>query len=188
MGDSVSVPTGNGNVTRVSVNLTITNAYREDTGVYTCSANNIIGSDDRNVNIIIQCKLIVMCCRCYYLSMSSFSVAPEIILQLTDLLANETNSIRFVCQAIGVPVPYIRWYFNGVMVNLSDISKYNNSSMQLNESIIESSLCIINVQSSDAGTYTCEAKNIIGIELNSGILTVNGKYLHTWVDLRFTEH
>ena len=54
--DSVSVPTGNGNVTRVSVNLTIANAYREDTGVYTCSANNIIGSHNRNVSITVQCK------------------------------------------------------------------------------------------------------------------------------------
>ena len=54
--DTVSFLTGNGNVTRVSVNLTITNASREDTGVYTCSANNSIGSDERNVTIIIQCK------------------------------------------------------------------------------------------------------------------------------------
>ena len=53
--DSVSVPTGYGNVTRVSVNLT-TNASREDTGVYTCSANNSIGSDSSNVNITVQCK------------------------------------------------------------------------------------------------------------------------------------
>ena len=59
MSDSVSVPTGYGNVTRVSVNLTITNAYREDTGVYTCSANNSIGSDDRNISITIQCKLML---------------------------------------------------------------------------------------------------------------------------------
>ena len=54
--DSVSVPTGYGNVTRVNVNLTITNASREDTGVYTCSANNSIGSDSSNVSIIIHCK------------------------------------------------------------------------------------------------------------------------------------
>ena len=56
--DSVSIPTGNGNVTRVSVNLTITNAYREDTGAYACSANNSIGSDDRIINITVQCKFI----------------------------------------------------------------------------------------------------------------------------------
>ena len=56
--DSVSVPTGYGNVTRVSVNLTITNAYREDTGVYTCSANNGIVSDSSSINITVQCKYV----------------------------------------------------------------------------------------------------------------------------------
>ena len=55
--DSVSVPTGYGNVTRVSVNLTITNALREDTEDYICSANNSIGDDERNVSITVQCKL-----------------------------------------------------------------------------------------------------------------------------------
>ena len=58
--DSVSVPTGHRNVTRVSVNLTITNASREDTGVYTCSANNSIGSDDSNVSITVQCKFYIV--------------------------------------------------------------------------------------------------------------------------------
>ena len=58
MSDSVSVPTGYGNVTRVSVNLTITNASREDTGVYTCSANNSVGSDEKDVDITVQCKFI----------------------------------------------------------------------------------------------------------------------------------
>ena len=62
MSDSVSVPTGYGNVTRVSVNLTITNASREDTGVYTCSANNNIGSDSSNVSITVQCKFTLSHC------------------------------------------------------------------------------------------------------------------------------
>ena len=55
MNDSVSVPTGYGNVTRVSVNLTITNASREDTGVYMCSANNSVSSDKEIINITVQC-------------------------------------------------------------------------------------------------------------------------------------
>ena len=54
--DSISFPTGHGNVTRVNVNLTITNASREDTGVYTCSANNSIGSDSKNAGITVQCS------------------------------------------------------------------------------------------------------------------------------------
>ena len=58
--DNVSVPTGYGNVTRVSVNLTITNASREDTGVYTCSANNSVGSDNKSIIITVQCELVII--------------------------------------------------------------------------------------------------------------------------------
>ena len=57
--DSVSVPTGYGNVTRVSVNLILTTALRVDTGDYICSANNSIGDDYKNVSITVQCKLFV---------------------------------------------------------------------------------------------------------------------------------
>ena len=49
--DSVSVPTGYGNVTRVSVNLTITNIFREDGGDYTCTASNSIGSDTKIITV-----------------------------------------------------------------------------------------------------------------------------------------
>ena len=54
--DSINVPTVYGNVTRVSVNLTITNTSREDTGVYKCSANNSVGEDIVNASITVQCK------------------------------------------------------------------------------------------------------------------------------------
>ena len=62
------------------------------------------------------------------------------------------------------------------MVNLSDSSKYNSSSMYLKESIIESTLNIINAESSDVGRYTCEANNTIGNVNSSGALTVNGMF------------
>ena len=105
------------------------------------------------------------------------SVASEIILQLIDLLENETNPTQFVCKATGVPVPYIQWYFNAVMINLSNSSKYNSSLIGLNETMIESTLFIINAESSDVGTYTCVAKNIIGTDQSSGVLSVNGECL-----------
>lgn len=54
--NSVNTLTGDGNVTRVSVDLAITNAYREDTGVYICAASNFIGSDSMNIIITINCK------------------------------------------------------------------------------------------------------------------------------------
>ena len=56
MSDSVSVPVRSGNVTSVSVNLTWTNSYREDTGSYKCTASNSIGNDTGNFSITVQCK------------------------------------------------------------------------------------------------------------------------------------
>ena len=53
--DNVSVPTGYGNVTRVSVTLIILNTFREDTGEYMCSASNEIGSDDGILGITVEC-------------------------------------------------------------------------------------------------------------------------------------
>ena len=103
-----------------------------------------------------------------------YIVQAEIITNVSDLLENENNTVTFSCQATGQPVPTISWYFNDVMVNVSDTSKYNISS-SVNETVVKSFLTITNAQSSDVGTYTCHAENIIGIDRSSGILTVNGK-------------
>ena len=57
-GDIVSM--SNNATTRsgsVFANLIITNASREDTGVYTCTANNSLGIDSINVRIICECIL-----------------------------------------------------------------------------------------------------------------------------------
>ena len=58
--DSVTALIGNGNVTKVSVNLTITNISREDAGVYVCQATNSIDSDSSNISVTVQCKYIVL--------------------------------------------------------------------------------------------------------------------------------
>ena len=91
------------------------------------------------------------------------------------MLENETNPIIFSCQATGEPVPSISWYFKGVMINVSNASKYNVSNT-LRETTVTSLLTITNANSFDVGTYTCQAENIIGIDQSSGVLTVNGKH------------
>ena len=48
--------TGVGNVTSVSVEMTVIGAMRVDTGMYRCSANNSVSSTTRNINITVQCK------------------------------------------------------------------------------------------------------------------------------------
>ena len=54
------------NVSKVSRNLTITNVSREDTGVYTCSANNSVGIVSSNVSITVQCKFVLSNVLCSY--------------------------------------------------------------------------------------------------------------------------
>ena len=59
---SVSIPTGSGNVSRTSVNLTITNLSREDNGVYRCFASNNVGNDSKDVRITVQCMYLNHLC------------------------------------------------------------------------------------------------------------------------------
>ena len=103
-------------------------------------------------------------------------VQSEIVADLVDHVTNETNRAVFTCQATGEPAPNISWYFNGVMINVSDTNKYIIMSTSLNTTTtIENTLTVYNVTSSDVGTYTCNATNIIGNDRSFGILTVNGK-------------
>ena len=58
----------------VSVNLTIINATREDTGEYVCTANNCVGNDSRSVKIIINCKFNIAFLKCIILLLNIFIV------------------------------------------------------------------------------------------------------------------
>jgi len=55
--NSIILQNGNGSV---SAQLRILNASRDDIGVYTCSANNSVGNDSRNVRIIISKYTIIV--------------------------------------------------------------------------------------------------------------------------------
>ena len=112
-----------------------------------------------------------------------YVVPAEITEEVTDLLENETNPVTFHCQATGEPVPTISWYFNNTIIDVSNSSNYNVSN-SLNGTKVTSTFTNVNVQSSNVGTYTCLAENIIGSGKSSGVLTVNGNiltYVHKYV-------
>ena len=94
-----------------------------------------------------------------------------------DQTQNEGDTASFTCQANGEPVPTISWYFNGTSVDEANSIKYTISMMSLNTTTISSTLTIMNVQSSDVGTYTCNATNVVFTDTSSGVLTVNGELL-----------
>ena len=52
---NMSMSTNEGNVTRVTVDLIFTGTYREDTGVYECSATNLPNIATRSISLIVQC-------------------------------------------------------------------------------------------------------------------------------------
>ena len=56
---NMSMSTNEGNVTRVTVDLIFTGAYREDTGVYECTVSNLLNSVTQDTALIIQCKYVV---------------------------------------------------------------------------------------------------------------------------------
>ena len=95
------------------------------------------------------------------------AISPEVMNQTQ----NEGENASFSCQATGEPVPTIIWYFNGVLVNVTNTMKYTISMMSLNTTTINNTLTIISVESSDVGTYTCNATNVVSSDISSGVLT-----------------
>ena len=88
---------------------------------------------------------------------------------------NEGDTVSFTCQSTGEPVPTIRWYQSGTPLDETNTRKYNVLMILLNATTISNTLTIMNVESSDVGTYTCNGTNALSSDTSSGILTVNGK-------------
>ena len=130
------------------------------------------------------CMICVAICKCEYVDVSlkfylvlNFVVIPSINSSIHNEVRNQKDNVTFLCQAVSEPVPDISWYFNGVMINVSDnSSKYMIMSRSLNISTTENTLTVYNVTSSDVGTYTCDSSNIIGSVTSSAVLTVTSKF------------
>ena len=89
---------------------------------------------------------------------------------------NEGDTAAFACQVTSEPISVIQWYYNGIVVtNQTNMNKYVILQSSSNTTTISNTLTIMNVESSDVGTYTCNATNVISSDTSSGVLTVNGK-------------
>ena len=100
-------------------------------------------------------------------------VTPTISLEVLDQTQDEGGSPSFTCQATGEPVPTIDWYLNSVL--LANGTKHTISETLVNTTTTNSRLTIMSVESSDVGTYTCNATNVVSSDTSSGVLTVNGE-------------
>ena len=100
-------------------------------------------------------------------------VTPTISPEVMDEIQDEGGAASFTCQTTGEPFPTVSWYFNGAL--LADGATYTISETSVNTTTINSTLTIMSVQSSDVGTYTCNATNVVSSDTSSGVLTVNGE-------------
>ena len=91
-----------------------------------------------------------------------------------DETENESIIASYLCQADGEPLPTIIWYFNGDPLGPANSTKYIFINRPLT-TIVISALNIWNLEASDAGTYTCNATNVVSTDTSSGVLTVNGE-------------
>ena len=91
-----------------------------------------------------------------------------------DQTITEGNLASFICQATGKSIPIITWYCNGIPVDETNTKKYMTSRTLLSTTTIKSSIVVMNVQSSDVGTYACNATNAESTGISSGVLTVYG--------------
>ena len=90
--------------------------------------------------------------------------APQVMLSPAEQTRDEGGDTAFYCTVAGSPSPVVEWQFMGR--TLLSGAKYL---------IKEGELIVRNLNYSDAGPYTCVARNILGSSEAISNLTVRGK-------------
>jgi hypothetical protein len=84
-----------------------------------------------------------------------------------DVTAVVREAVEFSCKVGGDPIPDVQWRRVGGNIPLSRVHILEDRSLRLEHVI-----------AADAGEYSCEADNDVGIVSASAILTVHCKYYH----------
>ena len=90
--------------------------------------------------------------------------APQVMLTPAEQTRDEGVNTAFYCTVAGNPSPVVEWQFKGR--KLLSGAKYL---------IKEGELIVRNLNYSDAGPYTCAARNILGSSEATGNLSVRGE-------------
>ncbi|XP_039213555.1 hemicentin-1 isoform X2 [Crotalus tigris] len=110
----------------------IEKAKPEDSGSYTCIANNVAGEDTHTISLTVYV-------------LPAFTELPG------DVALNKGEQLQLNCKATGVPVPNIKWIFNNNIIP----AQYDGVN-GLSKLVIE------RVSKKDSGTYVCMAENLVG--------------------------
>ena len=91
------------------------------------------------------------------------TVAPEITVPPNNVTATQPGNATVTCSATGRPAPIIRWFKlneNGSLdVELLTSGGSDVTTEQLDMRSVQSTLTLLGVSPSDAGSYSCLAEN-----------------------------
>nr|XP_035962212.1 hemicentin-1 isoform X2 [Halichoerus grypus] len=138
--------------------LILENVVPEDSGTYTCVANNAAGEDTHMVSLTVHV-------------LPTFTELPG------DMSLTKGEQLRLSCKATGIPLPKLTWTFNNNIIPAHFDSVNGHSE-----------LVIKRVSKEDSGTYVCIAENSVGFVKAIGFVYVKeppvfkGDYPSNWIE------
>ncbi|XP_061016921.1 hemicentin-1 isoform X2 [Dama dama] len=138
--------------------LILQNVVPEDSGTYTCIANNAAGEDRHTVSLTVHV-------------LPTFTELPG------DVSLNKGEQLRLNCKATGIPLPKLTWTFNNNIIP-AHFDSING----------HSELVIERISKEDSGTYVCTAENSVGFVKAIGFVYVKeppvfkGDYPSNWIE------
>uniref|UniRef100_A0A1W7RA58 Nephrin n=1 Tax=Hadrurus spadix TaxID=141984 RepID=A0A1W7RA58_9SCOR len=128
--------------------LTIFNASRQDSGEFTCTANNGVGTEDtRMAFLIVKHKPFI-------------DKSPQFLKAASE----QGGKAKITCRAQGVPNITFTWYRNGESVGDYPSNRYLAETYQIDYNTWDSVLYVSSVRSFDYGIYDCLARNELGTD------------------------
>ena len=124
--------------------ILISNVRKDDEGIIKCIAENILGKDMTETELIVH-------------------TMPKVILPSTSLTATDGITFEIACRADGTPLPQLKWKRGYGDMNAQQV---------LSEDKRNLTLSFDKPTAFDTGTYICEADNIIGKDAGSILIII----------------
>ncbi|XP_077098499.1 roundabout homolog 4 isoform X2 [Siphateles boraxobius] len=141
--DGIPINNSNEHYSELNGKLIIAPAQKNDSGVYSCIASNIVGvRESRAARLSVLAK-------------------PMLLRKPEDVSVQLGESAQFFCEADGDPMPSVEWS--------RDQGPLPNGRYLINP---DHSLQIHYVTAQDMGRYTCTAENKLGVSVASAKLLV----------------
>ena len=127
--------------------LMISNLSKSDEGPIRCIAENILGKDVSETNLIVH-------------------TMPNVILPLPKFTATEGIPFEVVCRVDGTPLPKLKWKRGFGKLSARPVLSRDRKNL---------TLYFGKPTISDAGIYICEAQNIIGKDARSVLVNIDAR-------------